>query len=90
MATVEFKGERVSRNDVLGVLRRFDEIYPDTNDYDRWLDKANYKYALEYGGKLYPCKYVLSEASGLHIRSFSGGEQTNRVLRDLGFDIVRK
>lgn len=90
MAPVEFKGERVSRNDVLRVLRRFDEAYPDTNDYDQWLDKANYKFALGYGGKLYPCKYVLSEASGLHTRSFSGGEQTNRVLRDLGFEIVRK
>lgn len=90
MATVEFKGERVSRDDVLRVLRRFDEDFPDTNDYDQWLDKGNYKYALQYGGKLYPCKHVLSEASGLQIRSFSGGEQTNRVLRELGFEVVAK
>lgn len=90
MTTVDFKGVTISRDDVLRVLRRFDEDYPDTNAYDNWLDKGNYKYALRYGGKLYPCKYILSQASGLHPRSFSGGEQTNRVFRQLGFEIESK
>jgi hypothetical protein len=90
MAVTTFKGETITRDAVLRALRRFDEAYPDTNQYDNWLDKGNYKYALSYGGKLYPCKHILSEASGLHIRSFSGGEETNRVFRELGFEVVAK
>ena len=90
MPTVNFKGETVSRDAVLREIRRFDADYADINSYDNWLNKGNYKYALRYGGKLYPCKYILSEASGLHIRSFSGGEQTNRVFRDLGFEVESK
>lgn len=90
MSTVEFKGTRLSRDDILRVLQRFDAEYPDTNDYDNWLDRDTYKFALHYGGKRYPCKYILSEASGHDIRSFSGGEQTNRVLERVGFEIARK
>jgi hypothetical protein len=90
MTVTTFKGERISRDAVLRALRRFDADYPDTNQYDNWLDKGNYKYALSYGGKLYPCKYILSEASGLTTQAFSGGEETNRVLRELGFEVVAK
>lgn len=85
-----FKDVTIRRKDVLEAIRRFDADYPDSNMYDGWLDKGNYKYALSYGGKRYPCKHILSEASGLDIRSFSGGEQTNRVFRQLGFEVGRK
>lgn len=90
MAVTTFKGERISREAVLRALSSFDEDYPDSNQYDDWLDKGNYKYALTYGGKRYPCKYILSQASGLAIRIFSGGEETNRVFRELGFEVVAK
>ena len=76
MVDVDFRGEIISREHILRVLRRFDEVYPDTNAYDNWLDKGNYRYALSYGGKLYPPKYILSQASGESVSTFSGGEQT--------------
>jgi hypothetical protein len=90
MATTEFKGETVSRDAVLRALRHFDQDHPDTNSYENWLDKGYYKYALVYGGKRYPCKFILSEASGLPVRSFSGGEETNRIFRELGFEVAAK
>lgn len=87
---VEFDGVMLTRERILAVLRDFREAYPDTNQYDRWLDKGNYKYALEYGDSLYPPKHILSEATGISTALFSGGEQTNRVFRELGFRIAAK
>jgi DNA modification methylase len=66
-------------------LHKFNQKYQDTNNYDNWLEKKSYKYAVQYDGKLYPCKYILSQAIGTYIRDFNGGEETNRVFRQLGF-----
>ncbi len=88
--SIEFKGRLITREVVLRALRQFEQDYPDTNGYDQWLDKATYRYAVQFNGRLYPCKYVLSEASGVSTKEFTGGEQTNRVFRALGFDVVNK
>jgi 5-methylcytosine-specific restriction protein A len=90
MSSTIFKGTTVTRQDILKAMGDFDAEYPDANTYDKWLDKDIYRYAVHYGDKPYPCKYILSQASGIPIREFSGGEQTNRVFRDLGFDVVNK
>ena len=87
---VTLLGKPVTRDDVLAALRRFDAEYRDTNDYDRWLDKGTYKYALQHAGRLYPCKYILSLASGWALDRFGGGQQTNRKLKALGFDVIEK
>ena len=85
-----FKGSPITRQAVLQVIQRFDQDYPDTNQYDNWLDKDTYRYALHHNGRRYPCKYILSEASGVPTTEFSGGEQTNRVFRHLGFEVTVK
>ncbi len=54
------------------------------------MDKRKYKYALQHAGRLYPCKYTLSLASGWPLDSFSGGQQTNDKFEDLGFDVIEK
>jgi len=54
------------------------------------------KYVLEYKGKDYPPKYVISLANKyannveLDSSEFSGGYETNSFLRKLGFDVVEK
>lgn len=90
MRSVTFLRKKVTRQHVLDALNRFDNEHPDTNDYDSWLDKGNYKYALEHRARLYPCKYILSLASGFDRRDFGGGEQTNSVFRTLGFEVIYK
>jgi hypothetical protein len=87
---VIFRGETVTRQQVLNALRHFDRDYPDTNMYDRWLEKDSYKYAVRYGGKLYPCKYILSLARGIENTDFPGGEHTNSRFRKLGFEVIDK
>lgn len=86
----KFKGEVITREKIIQVLNQFDRTYPDSNNYDNWLDKGAYRYALHHNGRRYPCKYILSEASGFSTESFSGDEQTNRVFRDLGFEVAKK
>ena len=74
----------------MDVLHEFADQYPDTDSYDDWLQKGTYRYALSYDGRLYPPKHILSVVTGIPTADFNGGEQTNRVFRQLGFDIENK
>ncbi len=85
-----FKGANISRDDVLRAFELFDDLYPATKDYADWLENDAYKYAIRYQGKLYPPKHILSQISGIPTTEFSGGDQTNRVFRQLGFEVGPK
>ena len=87
---VVFKRITVTAQDILAAMRDFDSQYPDTNAYDSWLDKGNYKYAVERNEKLYPCKHILSRVTGIDTSEFNGGEPTNRVFRQLDFQVIDK
>lgn len=86
----EFKGKTVTRSQVLEQLAKYDTDFPNTNDYENWLDDGTYVYALKYDGKLYPPKYILSRASGLPLSDFSGGDNTNDLFEELGFAVRDK
>jgi 5-methylcytosine-specific restriction enzyme A len=84
-------GREFDRADVLRALAVFDREWSDTHLYDDWLAKRSYRYALSFNGRLYPPKRILSLATGVDIRQFSGGvAQTNRILCSLGFEVIRK
>lgn len=85
-----FKGKTATSDDILAAIRDFDEEYPDSNSYDAWLDMGAYKYALQHDGKRYPCKYILSQATGIDTSEFHGGDQTISVFSKLGFHVVDK
>jgi hypothetical protein len=85
-----FKRQVVTRENILRALHEFAEQYPDTEAFDNWLRKNTYRYMVRYDGRLYPPKQILSVATGIATEDFSGGEQTNRVFRQLGFDIEDK
>jgi len=85
-----FKKQIVSRDAILKALSEFAALYPNTNDYDEWLEKGTYHFAIEFNGKLYPPKHILSQVSGFDTSTFGGGEETNRVFRKLGFNVVDK
>jgi len=89
MSSVTFLGQDITRQQVIGAINHFDSQYPNTNDYDSWLDKT-YRYAVRYNDGLYPCKFILSLASGFDVSDFSGGEQTNHVFRELGLEVINK
>ena len=85
--STSFKRVLIKREAVIRAMDDFDDLYPTTNDYENWLNKDTYKYAIRYRGRLYPPKHLLSEISGFPTTEFSGGEQTNRVFRQLGFEV---
>ncbi len=87
---IKFKGKYVKTNDILTAIHKFDAQYPDSNSYDAWLENETYKYAVQHGGKLYPCKYILSQATGIDTSKFNGGSQTNSVFHRLGFRVIHK
>lgn len=85
-----FRGVSVTYQAVHEALQDFDEKYPNPSDYDQWIDKDGYKYALEFAGRLYPPKHMLSVVTGIDVSRFSGGDQTNRVFQQLGLVVVEK
>jgi len=80
MTEIVFKGIRITREDVLEAMRKFDRDRRDSFFY--WA-----KYAVEYESKRYPPKETLRMA-GKDLGRFFGGESTNRCFRELGFQIV--
>ena len=90
MDAVTLLGIPITGDGVVEAMRQFDAQYRVTNDYDRWLDKETYHYAVRHAGRLYPCKYILSLASGWPLDRFGGGQQTNRKFKALGFDVIEK
>ena len=90
MDVVTLLGRPITREKVLRAFRHFDTEYPNTNDYDRWLEKRTYRYAVQQAGHLYPCKYILSLASGFDVSDFGGGQQTNNKFKRLGFKVIDK
>ncbi len=81
MTEIVFKGIRITTEDVLEAMRKFDRDRRDSFIY--WA-----KYAVEYEGKHYPPKEILRMAAGKDLGRFFGGEPTNRCFRELGFQIV--
>lgn len=87
---VMFQGKPVTRQAVLCALLEFGAKHPDPNAYENWLHKDSYRYAIDHEGKLYPPKHILSLVTGIPTTEFSGGDQTNRVFRKLGFTVIHK
>jgi 5-methylcytosine-specific restriction enzyme A len=89
MGTV-FLHHIVTRQNIQDALHNFAVQYPNSENYDSGLRKENYRYVVRYDGRNYPPKNILSMAPGISTENFGGGEQTNRVFRQLGFDVENK
>jgi 5-methylcytosine-specific restriction protein A len=85
-----FRGITITKEQIQKALAGFRAQYPDPDDFDNWLQKRSYKFAIRLDDRLYPPKHILSVVTGIPTTDFSGGEQTNRVFRQLGFDVVEK
>lgn len=46
MDSVMFKRKKITKGDILTAIKDFDKTYTDTNLYDNWLEKDNYKFSL--------------------------------------------
>jgi hypothetical protein len=80
----------MTREEILAAMSRFDVTYPNTNDYDSWLDKANYTKAVRYNGRLYPCKWLVAEVMKLATPELNTNNDVVPVLERLGFEVIPK
>ena len=75
-----------------GAIRRaiaeFDRQLRDQPKWQGWERKANQKFALEFEGRLYPPKKIVSIATGTPVSKFTGGHVTNDYLRARGFKVA--
>jgi hypothetical protein len=82
MQTTRFKGQDISREDVLEAMRRFDSEVRASFPITRWKT-----YAIQHNDRLYPPKETIRLIVGSRAVG-SGGEPVNSRFRELGFDII--
>lgn len=74
---------------IVKALERFDQELRDSADWSGWEQKENHKFAIQYNGRLYPVKKIISLATNTPVNSFSGGSEANRYMTNMGFTVVR-
>jgi hypothetical protein len=85
-----FREQLVTRQAILFAMQEFDRQYANPNDYENWLERESYVYCVWHDSRQYPPKHILSVVTGISTTEFSGGDQTNRVFADLGFEVTPK
>jgi 5-methylcytosine-specific restriction enzyme A len=70
-------------------LHEFDRSLRASDELAGWEQNGAQLYAIEYEGRHYPPKKIISLATQLPVGKFSGGRVANRYLAARGFKIVR-
>jgi 5-methylcytosine-specific restriction protein A len=78
----------VEKKAIEQALGRFDEEFRDQPQWAGWESNRAHKFAIRVDGKLYPAKKIVSLATSLAVRDFTGGKPTNGYLRARNFEIV--
>lgn len=61
-------------------MDKFDIELRSTPLWERWQEDETYKYAIERNDQLYPVKQIVSTATGVPVKEFSGGNQANAYV----------
>lgn len=77
-----------SREKLLDAIKKFDREFRDSSEFAGWENKLTYHYAIEYEGRRYPVKTIISLATDLPTNNFSGGDEANRYVRARGLTVV--
>ena len=71
----------VSRDKILAAMGQFDSELRLTEDWRNWEQNSNFMYAINYEGRHYPVKQIVSMATGVPVNNFSGGDEANDWVR---------
>jgi hypothetical protein len=84
--------DRVAVEDAIARFNRGERSEHWRDGPQGWRADQNHKYAVAYGGELFPMKEIirlaLANSPNRGFSDFSGGRQANRYLRAHGFEIV--
>jgi hypothetical protein len=78
---------QVSTADILQAIRQYEAQSEASNVLTNWQKNKAYKFGLSHEGKLYPMKAIISLATGRDVSSFSGGPESIKYIRKLGFSV---
>lgn len=76
------------RSSLEEAVKVFDQKFRHQQKWKDWEQKKSQLYAIDFEGSLYPPKQIVSLATGLSVRQFSGGRSTNGYLESRGFKVV--
>lgn len=68
-----------TREQLIDAIKEFDARHRDQREWRDWQDNQSHKFAIEYEGRHYPVKQIISLATGVARNSFSGGETKNQA-----------
>jgi 5-methylcytosine-specific restriction enzyme B len=77
-----------SREELLEAFKKFDRELRGSPEFTGWEEKSNYRYAIDYEGRRYPVKTIVSLAANVPTSGFSGGDEANGYVRARGFNVV--
>jgi len=78
------RGERkVTQEAICAAMKEFDLRFRAQEEVTGTL------YAVDHDGKRYPPKRILAIATGVPVQYFSGGEPSNHIFRNLGFNVLK-
>jgi len=70
-------------------MNRFDREQRGLESWSHWEMNQAHKYAIEWEGRRYPVKQIISLATGAPVSDFSGGNEANGYLTARDFSIVQ-
>lgn len=80
---------QVDAQKITEALSQFDRELRDTSEWKDWDANKAQTYAIDYEGRRYPPKKIVSLATGVHVSTFVGGPETNDYLNKLGIKVIR-
>lgn len=80
---------RVSREKILEAIQEFESNLLPTDEWRTWESNAAQVWALVHDGKRYPPKKIISMATGISVKDFSGGPESNGYLNTLAFEVTK-
>jgi hypothetical protein len=78
----------IERERLIEAFEEFDRTLRDKSDWVGWENNRAQKWAIDYEGKIYPPKKIISIATGHPVTGFSGGTESNEYFKQRGFIVV--
>lgn len=69
-------------------MERFDRELRGSPEWIGWEQKEAHQYAIQYAGRLYPVKKIVSLATSTPVGSFSGGDEPNAYVTSHAFEVI--
>lgn len=78
----------VGKEKIEEAFAAFDEHVRTSEEFLNWENSKAQRHAIEFDGKKYPPKKIISLATGMPVSALRGGPEANNYLKKRGFNIV--